>query len=455
MINFMKMYINSGIGFKIENLIIALIFLYFVLGGQRNLKETIRDTIFALAVTVIADKLLVGKIIQGIGLSGMAMQIIWIIYFLILSVYIMYVYKKRNFFISGLLVFSLMIFTHIAVVSGILTQMRYVNNWDFLSGIIKNDTVFTFITLNMEWIIIPDVIIYIIVLKLKKIIERRGIYFRKFEKNLIVLSMFVYYIASIRISDFISFKENVKAVEFSFVLWNISILNILIALMILISICFYIINGIQNKIIYMQNTENILREKTGDYLKYAKEYNENISKLMHDFKNHMTVVNLMAGNNESVQEYLKPLIEENKNKDMIMTGNNIVDIIINEKSKDMEKFNIDFDVKAAVPPEMNIDECDLAAVLFNTIDNAIEASSHVKGTRKIFIEMLVRGNKLIYSIENTFETGSGTVRNYAEKNLGRRGFGMDIVKEIIQRYNGDIDISSNGNKYNLKLFVEI
>lgn len=218
---------------------------------------------------------------------------------------------------------------------------------------------------------------------------------------------------------------------------------------------FLYLNGIQNKIIYMQNTENLLREKTGDYLEYAKEYNENISKLMHDFKNHMTVLNLMADNNESVQEYLKPLIEENKSKDMIMTGNNIVDIIVNEKSKDMEKFNIDFDVKAAVPPDVNIDEYDLAAILFNTIDNAIEASSHVKGERKIFIEMFVRGNKLLYSIENTFESEGGSFRNYAEKNLGRRGFGMDIVKEITQRYNGDIDISSNRNKYNLKLFVEI
>ena len=453
--NFMKIYIDVGIGFKIEELLINLIFLYFILGGQRNLKETIRDTIFAFVVTVLVDKLLVNNIVRSISLTGMSMQVLWIMYFLVLSVYISYVYKKRNFFISGLLVYSLMIFTHMAVVSGILSQIRYFNNWSFLIGIIKNDAAFTFITLNLEWIIIPDLIIYLIVSKLKKIIERKGIYFRKFEKNLIVLSMFVYYIASVRISDFIMYKENVREVEFSFVIKNISILNVLIALMILINICFYIINGIQNKIIYMQNTENLLREKTGDYLKYAKEYNENISKLMHDFKNHMTVLNLMADNNESVQEYLKPLIEENKSKDMIMTGNNIVDIIVNEKSKDMEKFNIDFDVKAAVPPDVNIDEYDLAAILFNTIDNAIEASSHVKGERKIFIEMFVRGNKLLYSIENTFESEGGSFRNYAEKNLGRRGFGMDIVKEITQRYNGDIDISSSRNKYNLKLFVEI
>lgn len=455
MIDFMKMYIEKGIGFRIEDFVIGVIFLYFVVGGCRNLKEILRDTIFSFLVITAAERLIFRNIAGAFGINGMSIQVLWIIYFFILCIYIFYVYKKRNFFISGLLVYSLMIFTHIAIVYGILSQARSFENWDFLRSIISNDEIFSFITLNLEWIIIPNIIIFIIVSKIKKVIESRGIYFRKFEKSLIVLSMIVYYITSVRISNFIMYSEHIKVEEFRFVFKNISDLNVLIALMILISICFYIMNGIQNKIIYMQNTENILREKTTDYLKYAKEYNEKISKLMHDFKNHMTVLNLMADDNEGVQEYLKPLIEENKNRNMIMTGNNVVDIVVNEKSKDMERFNIDFDVKAAVPPDINIDEYDLAAILFNTIDNAIEASSHVKGERKIDIEIFVRGNKMIYNIENIFVKGMSNVRNYAEKNLGKRGFGMDIVKEIVSRYNGDIDVSSKGDRYIFKMFVEI
>lgn len=64
----------------------------------------------------------------------------------------------------------------------------------------------------------------------------------------------------------------------------------------------------------------------------------------------------------------------------------------------MKGFNINYNIKAAVPPELKIDECDLASILFNTIDNDIEACSHVEGFKKreltggLLKRLLISGN---------------------------------------------------------------
>ncbi|MEY8417431.1 hypothetical protein AAK964_14190 [Tissierella praeacuta] len=54
-------------------------------------------------------------------------------------------------------------------------------------------------------------------------------------------------------------------------------------------------------------------------------------------------------------------------------------IILNNKYSERTMKNIDFDIKAIILLEIDIDNIDLSSILFNTIDNAIEAYLNYSG----------------------------------------------------------------------------
>ncbi|WP_312668325.1 hypothetical protein [Tissierella praeacuta] len=54
-------------------------------------------------------------------------------------------------------------------------------------------------------------------------------------------------------------------------------------------------------------------------------------------------------------------------------------IILNNKYSERTMKNIDFDIKAIILLEIDIDNMDLSSISFNTIDNAIEAYLNYSG----------------------------------------------------------------------------
>lgn len=442
--------LDEGTIFIINEYIITLIFIYFLVGGKRTGKQTVRDSIVAIAIAFIGDRLSIVLNFHKSIINGLNIELLWIYIFVFSYMYISYIYKRKNDLIVSILIFELIIFIHISIVQTSLDYGLFRNRY------IERSNTRALIDSFIEWIIAPDLVIFLVVNRLKKVIEKNGMYFRRFEKNIMCISAFVYIVISIICSKIIDYADYTNTIQYALIQRTTTVFNILIVIMIILSLSFYILIGIKNMEIYLEENQSRLREKTMNYIKNAREYNENISKINHDFKNHMTVINLLSEDNEKIREYIRPLMEKGKQENLIVTGNSVVDIVLNEKVKDMKEFDIEYDIKAAVPPELKIDECDLASILFNTVDNAIEACSHVVGKRKIFIEMFVKGNKLLYNIENTYsESEKNKVRNYAQKKYLSGGFGTDIVREIAYRYNGDIDVSKKGGKYIFKTFIEV
>lgn len=54
-------------------------------------------------------------------------------------------------------------------------------------------------------------------------------------------------------------------------------------------------------------------------------------------------------------------------------------IILNNKYSERTMKNIDFDIKTIILLEIDIDNMDLSSILFNTIDDAIEAYLNYSG----------------------------------------------------------------------------
>ncbi len=233
-------------------------------------------------------------------------------------------------------------------------------------------------------------------------------------------------------------------------------------LIILIAIgVFYLYSSLNkyNSKIQKEGVKRVYNKLNERYLEKNQLQNKLLSEMWHDMNNHINTLKLMSAskNNDSI-DYLHSI--ENKIKQIpntIKTGNNLADIIFNEKYSEAFLHNIDFDVKSVLPPILSIDNTDFSSLLFNTIDNAIEANMNVENDNKyIYIEMYPKGNFLYYKIKNSYNpeiNKTNPKKFFRKKDYITPGYGMSIVNDIVYKSNGNIKIDKTDNEFTVTIII--
>lgn len=207
-----------------------------------------------------------------------------------------------------------------------------------------------------------------------------------------------------------------------------------------------------------ETTKRIYDESYRKFILNAELKDEALSRMWHDIGNHIKVLEGLVDSNELTnREYVSSLKERfNSIPNPISSGNRLIDIILNDKYSEAINRGIDIDMKAIVPPKLSIDDTDLSSILFNTIDNGIEASAKSpESERFIYIELYLEGNFLCYKIKNNYAADNN---NFSEGDFGKkshisRGYGLSIVKDIISKYNGYIDIKKGLKEYSVTVVL--
>lgn len=194
----------------------------------------------------------------------------------------------------------------------------------------------------------------------------------------------------------------------------------------------------QQRIMELVELKNKMLQKSLDDTVYAFSL---WRKSVHDYKHNIISLTQLAeeGNLDKIKEYLKHQNElVNMQMFYIKTGNSMVDAMVNTKSKVAERKNIIFVVNAHISAACNIDGMDIANVLGNVIDNAIEASEKEKDA---FIDISIHEEKkfLMITIKNKF-TGKIQKNMATTKDDNRfHGIGMESVKDQVEKYRGQIN----------------
>ena len=208
--------------------------------------------------------------------------------------------------------------------------------------------------------------------------------------------------------------------------------------------------GLFSSSFYQKNQEDLeLLEQKNRMLEMRSEkiytlYKEN-QYLSHDLKNHVNLLNQLMrhGKYGKAAVYLEklqgPVAEM---EEIAVSGNSIIDLILSDKkstAKDKDiKMILDID-RIGILPFL---EQDLCVMLSNLLDNAIEACEHVEDMEKwIRVAMKRDGNILLLCIENSFQ-GEIVLKNGKimtnKKEIKRHGIGIESVKYVIDKYQGDI-----------------
>lgn len=94
----------------------------------------------------------------------------------------------------------------------------------------------------------------------------------------------------------------------------------------------------------------------------------------------------------------------------------------------------------------------MCILLGNLLDNAIEAEEKLEGMREI--NLCIREEKMIYiKIKNRIGPDEvGNTTRTTKENEEFHGFGLQSVNEIVDKYNGIIQIEKCSNYFEVEIF---
>ncbi|MDX5679290.1 GHKL domain-containing protein, partial [Clostridioides difficile] len=249
----------------------------------------------------------------------------------------------------------------------------------------------------------------------------------------------------------ILFMEGTKYIQlrlgYSFLLEGV--LNIILFL-VLIILSFYtgfkvirLINNNNEQEYKLQKLDSKINHKDNIIIKLRSQ--------KHDYLKHLQVVYslLNTGLDEDAKEYIMNISNSFKSKNSRYGKVSYLDAIASLKYEECLEKDISFDVYIQdFMDNLEIEPNDMSSVLLNIIDNAIESLSTIKKEKKYIrlhayedefqyiIDIKNNGPK-IHNVESIFWDGFST------KEGQDRGYGLHLVKNILDKYNYSILVNSD------------
>ncbi len=204
-------------------------------------------------------------------------------------------------------------------------------------------------------------------------------------------------------------------------------------------------------------------ERQAEQEEQARLYEElaaekhNTNQLSHNVKNYLLAVSgfIQQGQNEEAMDYLQKLGVINDSNYCHITGSLPIDAVLAEKQRLAERQGTSLQVQTLLDSPLAADEVDVALLLATALDNALEATAalpqasidltyHVDA---YYIDIIMT-NTIAHKVlieNNTIAT------NKADKE--HHGIGMASIKEIVERYDGSLELDSSDDTFTMDVLL--
>lgn len=192
-----------------------------------------------------------------------------------------------------------------------------------------------------------------------------------------------------------------------------------------------------------------------DHCKELYEDQKTIRRLRHNMESKMLVLQglLQIGDLNNALNRVNEFLGEITNAgNFVQTGNVALDSILSAKLSKAKRFGISFTYKISLP-EIQINEMDLCTLLANALENALEACNRV-GEPSQYIKLVIQANRshLLIDTENTaLDPGDC---NTWKKDRINHGFGMESIKNIAEKYCGDVSWNYDHGVFYLSVLLK-
>lgn len=139
-----------------------------------------------------------------------------------------------------------------------------------------------------------------------------------------------------------------------------------------------------------------------------------------------------------------------------ISGNKIIDVILDIKRLEANKKNIDFSLTVDKSLRWSLQEDKTISLFTNLMDNAIEAASKVDGLRHISIDVKQVEDKVRIKIKNSKLNSEKPLENNmttTKDDQENHGYGINIIKDIVYENNGIIHMTDNENEFATEILI--
>ena len=212
-------------------------------------------------------------------------------------------------------------------------------------------------------------------------------------------------------------------------------------------------NQLKEEIIHMQQ----------QYYQNIYENDREMRKFRHDIHSHLGCLQLLMSEGK-IEQAIRHLetVENNFEKIKVYkyhTGNEILDVIINQKCMEAKKKNINIIVEGKLNTADFIDAYDLCTIFANALNNGMEAYNRIQNKEKVIhVSILEHERTILFRFDNfaTDEMYEALKQNRSTKEDNQNhGFGAENIRMAVEKNGGDLEYHYNNENLILEIYFEM
>ncbi len=400
--------------------------IYFLFHLTSNLKQNVYvQALSSMIITYISF-----MITSNVNSATYIMVAIAVITY---SIYSCFLFKIS---IQNAILYNLMF----QIMNGIITVIILDISLEYFRVSVENLMFFGFT--RLVFVLLIKLILMVLIVRLSNALKNI--------KNNLPSEYFWGYLILLNVSlvTIVELHNNLDQFE-SFALFAILILIIIVGEYILLIRLAQMLQ--QKNIESMLELSNRMMEKQ---LQLIQQDDIETKKLKHDMKNHLFNIQYMITNFDTknsqnlINEINQKLLETTVK---ISTGNICSDMVFNCM---IHKFpEIEFKIDCQIRNEVGVKSIDFSSLLANLVENAAEAAMQ---TKTKIVEITLKETQSNYFILIKNQSISNPIKQdfRSLKMEGFHGYGMQIIRDIVTRYEGDIFTEFDNNLFTIQIIIE-
>lgn len=206
--------------------------------------------------------------------------------------------------------------------------------------------------------------------------------------------------------------------------------------------------------------EAVIKHQLSHY-EQIKLREKKTSRFRHDIQKHMFAVRNALENqqNEKALTHVLALIEDFeaiRDQAGVDTG---ADVLSANLYHFMSKYpNIRVDWEGKFPKHLRLSDQDVVALFANLLENAFEAADKVENDPFIVAKVQLINGMLFFGIKNTYvpnPTQNGVEFKTTKRDKKHHGLGLSIVKDVAEKYNGEVKITAGKRVFLVEVTVPL
>ncbi len=207
--------------------------------------------------------------------------------------------------------------------------------------------------------------------------------------------------------------------------------------------------------------ERALRRQQDAQYTLKKEHIELIGQKCHDLKHQIAALHTISNDEEreaSIREIEQSVMIYDA---AVQTGNQVLDVILTEKSLYCAQNNITWTCLADAGNLGFIDTVDLYAMFGNALDNAIEAVRKIEQVDRRLISVTLHSQYgfAFLQVQNYYQQAptiqADGLPKTTKEDDGYHGFGTKSIQRIAQKYGGTVHFSAEDQIFTLDIMIPI